>query len=205
MTRRLKSQRGAIENCNHGNRANVVGNGQCQKKDLQVLRDALDHSQHAQRKRDVGCHGNAPAVLPGVSKIQGHEQQRGNNHASESAENRQRRAAHVGEFSVHDFVLDLHADQEEKDGHQRIVDPGMHRQVQAREGKLHLPDMVIRVMPRRIGPNQGDDRRAQQQHAADALNMNESLDRQNQSARHQRFAQPDLERTVCARRNSHKQ
>ena len=139
-----------------------------------------------------------------MSNIQGHVEERRNNHAAEGAENGQRRSTHVGEFTMYDLVLDLHADQEKKDGHQGIVDPGVYRQAQTGEGQLHLPNMVVGILPWRVRPQKSGDGRAQQQDAADALNVDKPLDGQDQGARHQRFAQPDLKLTVCARRDSHK-
>src|ERR1017187_6303666 len=75
-----------------------------------------------------------PTVLAFMPNVEGHIEKCGNNHSAEGAENRQRGPAHVGELTMHDLVLDLHADQEKEDGHQGIVDPGVYGQAQPGEG-----------------------------------------------------------------------
>ena len=76
--------------------------------------------------------------------------------------------------------------------------------LKTRECQLHLPHVVVGVMPGRVGPDQSDDRCGQQKEAADALNVNELLDGHDQRARHQGLAQLYLQCSVCARRNSHR-
>ena len=63
-------QRAAVENRDHQDGTDVVGDGQRQQKDLQVRGNPFHHSQHAQRESDIGCHRNAPAVMAVVTVIQ---------------------------------------------------------------------------------------------------------------------------------------
>ncbi len=103
---------------------------------------------------------------------------------------------------MHDLVLDLHPDQEEEDRHERIVDPGVNWQLQPPQSQLQIPDVVIRLMPRRVGPHQRCNRRQQQHDAADALNVNELLDGYDERAGHQRLANSGLKATCSARGDS---
>ena len=52
-------------------------------------------------------------------------------HSSQRAYDGQRGLANVRQFAVHDLVLDLHAHQEKENRHQRVVDPGVYRKLNA--------------------------------------------------------------------------
>src|SRR5580692_6344102 len=63
--------------------------------------------------------------------------------------------------------------------------------------------MVVGGLPRRVCPDQSNDGCSQQEEAADALNVDELLDRHYQCAGHQRLAQLNLKRSVGARWDTH--
>ena len=81
------------------------------------------HAQHAQREGNVGGHRHAPGMLTRSAVIYGEIQEGRGHHAAQRAEYRQCGPTDVRQFAVDDLVLDLHADEEEEDSHERVVDP----------------------------------------------------------------------------------
>jgi hypothetical protein len=80
-----------------------------------------------------------------------------------------------------DFTTDLHADDQEEDRHQRVVDPEMQRSDEDELAKAkrnrQVPDVVIRMGERRVGPEQCGSCGHQQHDATDSLDMQELLER----------------------------
>ena len=147
--------------------------------------------------------GTPQPCNPGLAIVQRHKEQRGNDHATQGPNDGQRSLAHVAQLAVDDFVLDLHPHQEEENRHQSVVDPVVYGELDPGEGEFEFPDVVVGVMPRGIRPYQSDDRGSQQHDAADALDVNEFLNRQHQRTGHQRLAESHLHGAVGAGRNCH--
>ncbi len=78
---------------------------------------------------------------------------------------RQQSAVARRELAGDELALELEADEQEEDGHQRVVDPELEREA----GHGVMPEGGPRGRDRRIGEEQRDDRRGDQQQGGEAL------------------------------------
>ncbi|MCY1446224.1 hypothetical protein D9M71_627770 [compost metagenome] len=87
--------------------------------------------------------------------------------------------AQAGQCTLVDFAADLHAHDQEKDGHQAIIDPEMQRlRIDMRayaERQRRMPKGFITVGSRGIRPNQCSDCGNQQNDAADRFNVQKAF------------------------------
>ena len=89
-------------------------------------------------------------------------------HAAERGERRQRRGARGrAARPIDELALDLQPDDEEEERHQPVVDPvvQVEREPEPMRSCL-VPEVLVGVAQRGVGPDQRDDRRGEQQRAA---------------------------------------
>ncbi len=72
--------------------------------------------------------GMPKPMTVGASRIEEIMDQGRRRHSARRGEDGQQRAARIGKFAHVDFPLQLEADQQEEDGHERIVDPVLDAQ-----------------------------------------------------------------------------
>jgi hypothetical protein len=136
--------------------------------------------------------GNAPAGDRGLAEVEPGVDRRRRQHAAERGHYRQGGALPAGELADQELALDLEADDEEEDRHQAVVDPVGEREVEARTAErdpcldvLHVP---VQLGPRRVGPDEGDQRRSDQDDAGSTLGRKELLDGAKQKPHRRRIA-----------------
>ncbi len=182
-----KRKLGRIEDGDNQHRADVVRNGQCGQEDHQACRNAFSQQgQNAERKGDIGGHGNSPAprAWP-VHPVEQHVDQGRHNHSSQSGRQGESRLPEGGQFPHQYLALDLQADVKEEDGHQAVVDPVDKRMGKGKaadaERDLRVPEVGIAFRPRGVRPYQGNGRNDQQNDAACAVDMSKPFERTDDS------------------------
>ena len=124
-----RGQVSGIEQGNDDDGAKVINDRQGHQEQLQRHWYALaQQGQNAQRKGNVGGHGDRPAGQGGrVVLVKRPVDQRRHHHAADGRCARQHHLRRLGQVTIQQLTLDLQADQQEKQGHQAIVDPKQRR------------------------------------------------------------------------------
>ena len=143
--------------------------------------------ERAQDERDVRRHDDAPAVRALATGVDGDVQQRRDHHPAEGGERRDRGRAAVAQLPQRELPADLQRDDVEEEHHQPVVDPvlqvlGDVRRADADRG-LRVPQVDVGVLQRRVRPDEGDDRRQEQERRAPGLRVQELLQRPRDVAR----------------------
>ncbi len=89
-----------VENGDHRDCSEVIGDGQRRQEDLEPERCArAEDRQHTESKGDVRSHGNPPATSSFAAKIEKREERRRNHHSTNGRGDRQRRLVEGGELT----------------------------------------------------------------------------------------------------------
>ena len=107
----------------------IVDDRNCQQECLERGRNARSEKrQQTQRKGDVGRGGNGPATnVSRFACIDRQEYESRDQHAASSRINRQCGLLPAAQLSGKDFSFYFEADEEEKQGHQPVIDPQQER------------------------------------------------------------------------------
>jgi hypothetical protein len=93
-----------------------------------------------------------------------------------------------------DLALDFQSDDQEEDRHQELVHPEVERLVDRpapeADGEARVPQVVVGVAPRRVGPGQRHGCGGEQEQAARGLHFEEALDWRGDPLRHSADGQP---------------
>jgi hypothetical protein len=84
---------------------------------------AAEKRQDGQRERDVGRHRDPDPGVRWRPRIERIMNQRGKDETPDGRDHRQQGVAEIGQLAAVELALELEADQQEEDRHQRIVDP----------------------------------------------------------------------------------
>ena len=102
---------------------------------------------------------------------------RGNHHAAERGDRRQRHLAAVGELACDDFALDLEPHQQEEDRHQQVVDPDQQGLVELERADLQLDrglqERLVQVEERGVRRDHGEHAGDHEQDAARGFELQE--------------------------------
>ena len=162
-----------VEDRDDADRDQVVDHRERQQKDAQRARQARsDEGQHGDRKRDVGGGRNRPAVrevcvAPHDRRID----QRGYEHTTRGRGDRNDRGARAAQIASHELALQLEADKKEEDREQAVSGPRPKAQLEVPGlvADLEVAQGKIRVGDWRVCPEDRDQRRRNQQQAANGL------------------------------------
>jgi hypothetical protein len=169
---RADVQRRGVEDGDDDDRQQVVHHGEGEQEGAQrVGQVRVDHREHGERERDVGRGGDRPppqAVAAGVDRG---EEGRRDHDAARRRGDRQHRAPRIAQVTGHELALELQPGDEEEHREQPVRGPAGQTQIEVQRGRPDPPcgQLPVRVAPRRVGPDQRQDRRPQQQEAADRL------------------------------------
>ena len=105
-----------------------------------------------------------------VPRIQREVNQRRGDHAADGRESRQQRIAHLRQRAHVNAALELEADHQEKNRHQRVVDPVLD----AHRPQFQVPEMQPGRGKRRVGEGQRYDGARHQQDAPELFGLDES-------------------------------
>ena len=112
----------------------------------------------------------------------------GHQHAAEGGCKWKGRATWIAQLAQHELALDLESDDEEKDGHQAVVDPVVKRETQLEAGQAEpdrdLPERMEGLGHEGVRRNQGDGSARQQQHPAVGFDLSEAQERTHPATDH---------------------
>lgn len=174
---------GRIEDGDYQNGAEVVDHGQREKQKSQGRGNPLpEQRQDAYGEGDVRGHRDPPAGRGvGRAGVEPEIDGRGHHHPPERRDDRKSGRADLPELSAVDLVLDLETDHEEEDDHQGIAYPEMkvmlERDATDPQSDRCLQECLVGRLPRRICPDQREDRCCEQHDTAGGLYRKEPLDR----------------------------
>ena len=164
-----------VEHGDDDDGADVVDDGQGQQEHLDRRHDAApEQAEHADRHGDVGGHRDAPPVLPGTAHVEAEVDQCRYDHPAKRGECWRCRLAAIAQLALDQLALDLQADDEEEQRHQAVVDPLLEREV---ERQLGVPQVEVRGRPRGVRPQQGNQRRSDEDHPTGGLRVQEVAQR----------------------------
>ena len=122
----------------------------------------------------IGIAHPEEAVATGVD---GEEHRGGHDHPADRSDGGEGGAPRLAQLAVDELALDLQPDDEEEDRHQALVDPPAEVEgelvaadIDAEHG---VPELDVGVLPRRVGPHEGDRGGDEQGHAAGGLGAQE--------------------------------
>jgi hypothetical protein len=187
---------GRVEHRDHQDRADVVDDREGQQEQPCRRRDpAAEQAEHPDRERDVGRHRDPPTPAGVAAACDRDVDQRGDRHAPERSSDRQRGRARVAEVTADELVLDLQADDEEEDDHQRVVDPVLEALLDAEvsdlEAHVGVPEVEVRLRPGRVRPHERCRRGQEQQDRARRLDPEELPQRAGDVARERAVARAE--------------
>ncbi len=127
----------------------VVGNSKCRQKHFEAGgHPASKKCKDAQRKRNVGGHGNAPARGGRQSTVECRIDGNRHRNATDGCYYGQQCLSDIDKLAHCDLILDLKPHDKEEDGHQGIVDKGAERQAKETlahcHAKLSVPKRLVR-------------------------------------------------------------
>ena len=135
--------------------------------------------EHAQGERDVGRHRHAPATGRRPSSDR-HVHERRHDHPADRCERGQHRGPSIAQLAGDHLSLDLQPDEQEEECHQPVVDPEPEVLVERPRADAHRdarqPQLVVGVLPGRVGPQQRHDHRGEQQDRARGRGLQELLE-----------------------------
>ena len=163
-----QARRLAVEQRDHDDAEQVVGDGERREEHLGRRRDLIARERHdAEREGDVGGDGHGPAALS-PAPVEQRVDKGGGCHAAARGEDGHHGLPRIGEDACRELVLELDADAQEEDRHEKVVDKALERHradVGAHldgQGRLkERADGVVRVGVRNDhGEHGGGDHRA---------------------------------------------
>jgi hypothetical protein len=158
-----------VEHGDHDDGADVVDDGEPEQQHLQARRHpAGQQGEHAEAEGDVRRGGDAPAVDARPAPGDGQVDQGRQHHPAQRAEGGDRRGPGRGQLPVRELAPDLQPEHEEEQRHQPVVD---------RVPNARRPHVGVRRRPRRVGPQEGDDRGGEEQDPAGRLDVEEPCER----------------------------
>ena len=136
-----------------------------------------EQTHDADRHGDVGRHGDPPTPCARSHRVDGDVDQRGNDHAADGSDRRQRGGARITQLALDELPLDLQADDEEEDRHQPFVHPlfevEVDRMAAERDRQMRVPQLEVGLLPRRVRPDESGDRRDDEDDSARTLRVEE--------------------------------
>ena len=163
-----------VEDRDDRQRAHVVGHGEGEQEQPQLRRaGGADEHEHAEQERGVGGDDDAPRRRRLPAGVEQQVDQRRDGQPGDGRRERHRGPPPVGELAHHQLALDLEPDDEEEEHHEAVVDPVLEVQRQLRtpeaERELGVPEGLVGLRPRRVGPDDGGDGGEEQQRGAARL------------------------------------
>lgn len=112
-----------VEQCDDDDATDVVEDGEGCDEDVERPRHAiLEKREHPDAERDVRGHRNGPSSLARLAPVEGKEDRSREHHAADRRDRRQACPRERLQLADGQLPLDLHADDEEEDRHQHVVD-----------------------------------------------------------------------------------
>ena len=111
-----------VEDGDGGDGDEVVGDGERREEHAHAVGHAIAQKrQHAQRKGNIGCHGNGPTAA-GASMVEDQVDAGGNDDAAHGRQHGKHSLARVFELADRHLILELNAHQQKENRHEEVVD-----------------------------------------------------------------------------------
>ena len=111
-----------VEDGDGGDGNEVVGDGERREEHAHAVGHAIAQKrQHAQRKGNIGCHGNGPAVVR-AGMVKDQIDAGGNDDAAHGRQHGKHSLARVFELADRHLILELNAHQQKENRHEEVVD-----------------------------------------------------------------------------------
>ena len=165
-----------------GDGAEVVEDREGEQEHFQPDRHpAADQGQHAERECNVGRGGDRPAAdRDGVTPVAKGIDPRGQQHAAQRGDGRQRDLRRVGQVAFQHLPLELEPHQQEEHRHQPVVDPEEQGLGDLQRADAHfdrdLEQGLVKGLRGRIGDGHGRRRGDHQQDAARRFELEEGFE-----------------------------
>jgi hypothetical protein len=198
-----------VEQGDHGDRPEVVGDRQAQQEDPRRRGDPVaQKDQDPDGEGDVGRHRHAPAMRAGAAHVAERVEQGGDHHPPQRRHHRQGRLPRARQPPLDQLSLDLQANHIKEDRHQAVVDepPDVVVVAQERpdlEGDVEPQNHLEPDSPGRVGQRQRRQGRGQQEDAARPLGVEERLGGQDNPPGDERATGQNLGRAVASGRDVH--
>ena len=180
-----------VDGGDHQQGHEVVHDHERQQADAQARRSRCHERERTERERRIGGHRHAPAMGPGTAGVERHVDQHRQRHTSAGRRRDDRDATPFPQPSQVELAPRLEPDDEEEERHQSLAHPlpERHRDAGAPDAdrQLGVPERVVGVRPRRVGPDERGHGREQQRDGAGGLGAEEVAHRRREVARPRRF------------------
>ena len=147
----------AVEDGDGGDGDKVVGDSERREKHAHAVGHAIAQKrQHAQRKGNIGCHGDGPTVAS-AGMVKDQVDARGNDDAAHGGQHGEHGLARVLELADRHLVLKLDAHQQKEDRHEEIVDEKLDGETGREMPQTHVQRGLQKVMDGLVGIGVGAD------------------------------------------------
>ena len=167
-----------IEECDHGDRTEIVHDRQREEEGAQREgKPPAEEGEDGEREGDVGRHWDPPALQRASASgaVDEQEDPGRNDHAAKCRRDWDNGTRRLRERTVEELMLQLHADYKEEECEQCVRRPGLNGQVEVQRFRTEpeLTDRVVRSSKRRVCKGEPCGCGGEDQGAADRLTLEE--------------------------------
>ena len=146
-----------VENGDGGDGNQVVGNSERREEHAHAVGNAIAQKrQHAQRKGNIGCHGNGPTVA-GTGMVKDQVDAGGNDDAAHGCQHGKHGLTRILELADRHLVLKLNAHQQKENRHEEVVDEKLNGETGRKVTQTHIQRGLQKVMDGLVGIGIGAD------------------------------------------------
>ena len=140
-----------VEDGDGGDGDEVVGDGERREEHAHAVGHAVAQKrQHAQRKGNIGCHGNGPAVVR-AGMVKDQIDAGGNDDAAHGRQHGKHSLARVFELADRHFIFELNAHQQKENRHEEVVDEKLNGETGRKVAQTHIQRGLQKVMDGLVG------------------------------------------------------
>ena len=140
-----------VEDGDGGDGDKVVGDGERREEHAHAVGHAIAQKrQHAQRKGNIGCHGNGPAIVR-AGMVKDQIDAGGDDDAAHSRQHGKHGLARVFELADRHLVLKLNAHQQKENRHEEVVDEKLNGETGRKVAQTHIQRGLQKVMDGLVG------------------------------------------------------
>ena len=140
-----------VEDGDGGDGDKVVGDGERREEHAHAVGHAVAQKrQHAQRKGNIGCHGDGPTVA-GAGMVKDQVDAGGNDDAAHGRQHGKHGLTRILELADRHLVLKLNAHQQKENRHEEVVDEKFNGKTGRKVAQTHIQRGLQKVMDGLVG------------------------------------------------------
>ena len=140
-----------VEDGDGGDGDKVVGDGERREEHAHAVGHAVAQKrQHAQRKGNIGCHGDGPTVA-GAGMVKDQVDAGGNDDAAHGRQHGKHGLTRILELADRHLVLKLNAHQQKENCHEEVVDEKFNGKTGRKVAQTHIQRGLQKVMDGLVG------------------------------------------------------